>query len=199
MLKKLAPYRYSDAQKTCIREAKYDWSSQKNCIKALKNELNLYFDNNQSEKCCFCGLKYNETGRGEIEHFAPKEHVLYSKFSLHRLNLLKACQLCNSSTMKHTYDSIEIYNPIYKKCKFKIVHPYIDDPDDHFSWKYGILKVSISLKDPNDDKGKETIRLFELASEKRTTARAKQRIFEKIVEIYNLPQNIVTKISNAIK
>ena len=27
----------------------------------------------QNGKCCFCGLNYDETGQGQIEHIAPKK------------------------------------------------------------------------------------------------------------------------------
>lgn len=151
----------------------------------------------QNGKCCYCGLRYDETGRGEIEHIAPKKArpSEYPEFSFSHLNLAMACQLCNSSTMKGQYNSIDIYNTNYSNCSFRIVHPYLDNHAHHFKWSYGILRVVIT---GISDEGKESIRLFKLAEEHRTTSRAKQRSYERRVALYNLPQNTIDLIKRAL-
>ena len=196
MIRQLAnPYNYSQQESDCINAANNNWGSQTNCIKALKTNFNTHFNTEQSEKCCYCGLLYDRTGRGEIEHIAPKEQ--YPQFSYTSNNLAKACQLCNSSSMKHTFDTVETLNPEYDQCDFKIVHPYLDDHNFHYRFGYGLLNVTISVNN-NSDKARESIRLFELASEKRTRARAVQRNQERIENLYNLPDNIKRRIKSVI-
>lgn len=192
------PYVYSVNENQCISLAVNNWKSQRNCIGDIKISLNQHFDNNQQEKCCYCGLQYNRTGRGEIEHIAPKGASLYPQFSFTSKNLVKACQLCNSSSMKHTYDSVETINANYDLCVFKIVHPYLDDHNYHYAWNYGIREVLISINN-NSEKAKESIRLFELDSVKRTRARAQQRNQERIDNIYNTSIAIKNKIKEVLK
>jgi hypothetical protein len=82
----------------------------------------------------------------------------------------------------------------YDQCQFKIVHPYLDDHTLHYNWNYGLRNVLISVAN-NSNKAKESIRIFELASEKRTRARAIERNQERLDNLYNLP----TAIKNRIK
>jgi len=191
------PYPFSDNEKTCIEAAGFNWDSQTNCIKQIKVDLNEYFDTVQDEKCCYCGLKYNETGRGEIDHIAPKGEEEYEKLSYHRRNIAKACQLCNSSTMKHTYDPITERNPVYKKNKFEFVHPYLDDPSEHYAWRHGVKTITISIRD-DSTKAAKSIEVFELDSEARTSARAKQRNHEFLVQAWGLPKATLDRIKQAI-
>lgn len=198
MIKQLhSQYAFSKEELDCIKEAKNNWGSQKNCIGILKDLLNTHFDTLQGDKCCFCGLLYNRTGRGEIEHIAPKGESLYPQFSYHRNNLAKACQLCNSSSMKHTYDSVAVLDPVYENCQFKIVHPYLDDHSQHYKFGLGLLKVTISVVN-NSPQAIESIGLFELASEKRTKARATQRNQERLENIYNISLATKKRIKDAI-
>jgi uncharacterized protein (TIGR02646 family) len=192
----LDPYRFSAAEQTCITLAANNWDSQRNCIADLKEVLNIHFDTHQNECCCYCGLLYDRTGRGEIEHIAPKG--IYPQFSFHRHNLIKSCQLCNSSSMKHTYDSVSVVDVVYENCIFKIVHPYLDDHREHYRWKYGIINVVISVHN-NSPKAQESIRLFELSSEKRTRARARERNQRRLEDLYDLPDRMKKMIYKAIR
>lgn len=151
----------------------------------------------QDGKCCFCGLFYDETGRGEIEHIAPKKARPneYPDFSFHTQNLAMACQLCNSSTMKGQYNSIAAYNANYPQCTFNIVHPYLDNHALHYKWNHGLLRVVITGL---TSEAKESIRLFKLAEEHRTTARAKQQNQERLIALYNLPQNTINRIKSVL-
>jgi uncharacterized protein (TIGR02646 family) len=194
----LNPYIFNAQERQCIVTALNNWDSRRNCITELKTRLNNHFDLYQQEKCCFCGLLYDRTGRGEIEHIAPKGHNLFPQFSYTSNNLAKACQLCNSSSMKHTYDSVETVNTLYESCEFKIVHPYLDDHNYHYSWNYGIREVLISINN-NSEKARESIRLFELDSVKRTRARAQQRNQERIDNIYNTSRAIKNRIKEVLK
>ncbi|MDO1511137.1 hypothetical protein Q2T41_00485 [Maribacter confluentis] len=192
------PYNYSLEESTCVNNSGNNWGSQTNCIKALKVAMNTHFDNHQNEKCCYCGLLYDRTGRGEVEHIAPKEVAKYPQFSYTPNNLAKACQLCNSSSMKHTYDSVSQLHQVYEQCEFKIVHPYLDNHLYHYKFNYGVRQVLIAVNN-DSDKARESIRLFELDSEKRTRARAIERNQERLENLYNLPINIRNRIKRAVK
>lgn len=187
------PYNYSAGESACIAAAGNSWDSKANCIIAIKSAMNIHFDIHQNEKCCYCGLLYDRTGRGEIEHIAPKATTLFPQFSYTAINLAKACQLCNSSSMKHMYNPVLVASPIYDQCTFSIVHPYLDNHNHHYSWQYGILRVAISVRN-NSPQAKESIRIFELDSEKRTRARAIQRNQERIEAIYNIPNAIKQRV-----
>lgn len=163
----------------------------------IRQIIGTQLRNLQNGKCCYCGLLYDETGRGEIEHIAPKKARPneYPEFSFLHLNLAMACQLCNSSTMKGQYNSINIYNGNYTNCTFRIVHPYLDNHTHHYRWSHGLLRVVIT---GISNEARESIRLFKLAEEHRTTARAKQKNQERLVAFYNLPQNTLDRINRAL-
>ncbi|MCH5684297.1 hypothetical protein LWM68_08485 [Niabella sp. W65] len=198
MIRRLTnPYTYSAQEQVCIQAANNNWESGRNCVKTLKELLNKHFDHHQNDKCCYCGLEYGRTGRGEVDHIAPKGNEYYPQFSFTPNNLAKACQLCNSSTMKHTYDSIDTLDPIYENCTFKIVHPYLDDHSLHFKFSYGLLGVLISVEN-NSAKGLESIGLFELDSEKRTRARATERNQARLEAIYRIPAAIKERIRSVL-
>jgi uncharacterized protein (TIGR02646 family) len=174
-----------------------DWESGTKAISDIRDSIGNQLRAFQNGICCYCGLKYDESGQGQIEHIAPKKGRPreYPEFSFHHQNLAMACQLCNSKTMKGEYNSIDVYDPNYSDCTFRIVHPYLDDHSLHYNWSYGVLRVVIT---GISNEGRESIRLFKLAGEHRTSARAKQRTFDRLVAIYNLPQNTINRIKAAI-
>lgn len=194
----LTPYIFSPAEINCIALAGNNWDSNRNCINQLKSDLNTHFDNHQREKCCYCGLLYDRTGRGEIEHIAPKGATLYPQFCYTANNLAKACQLCNSSSMKHTYNSVQTFSPNYNQCLFRIVHPYLDDHSLHYRWNFGIRSVIISVAN-NSAQARESIRIFELDSVKRTRARASQKNQERLDAVFNISNAIRQRIQNVLK
>lgn len=174
-----------------------DWESGTNAITNIRDSIGGQLRGFQNGKCCFCGLNYDETGQGQIEHIAPKKGRPreYPEFSFHELNLAMACQLCNSKTMKGEYNSIATYNANYRQCTFRIVHPYLDNHALHYRWNHGLLRVVIT---GISNEARESIRLFKLAEEHRTTARAKQKNQERLVALYNLPQNTINRIKQVL-
>jgi uncharacterized protein (TIGR02646 family) len=173
------------------------WENGANPIPQIRESIGNQLRSFQNGKCCFCGLNYDETGQGQIEHIAPKKARPneYPEFSFHQQNLAMACQLCNSKTMKGEYNSINVYNANYSQCTFRIVHPYLDDHTLHYKWSNGVLRIVIT---GISDEGIESIRLFKLAEEHRTIARAKQRNHEVLVGLLNLPQNTIKRIQDAL-
>jgi len=194
----LNPYTFSAAEIECIDLAANNWDSRRNCIKELKDRINSHMDTHQGEKCCYCGGLYDRTGRGEIDHIAPRGTGLYPQFSFTANNLAKACQLCNSSTMKHMENTIAVLNADYNQCVFTIVHPYLDDHSLHYSWNYGIRNVLISIAN-NSVKARVSIELFELDSVKRTRARTAQRNQERLESVLNLPEAVKQRIKAVLR
>lgn len=151
----------------------------------------------QQGRCCYCGLKYNTTGRAEIEHIAPKGARIRSfpEFSFTKENLAIACQNCNSSSKKGQRNPIVVYSNIYDQCVFNIVHPYFDDPEIHYGWNYGIFEVVISGRTP---KALESIRVFKLTNIEHTEGRASQRNYDRLRNAYNLSQYVINRIKTAV-
>ncbi|EGQ8531573.1 hypothetical protein GN712_18185 [Vibrio cholerae] len=142
----------------------------------LKAQLRII----QNGKCAYCGLTLGETSRDEIEHFAPKggrKRPKHLEYTFEVINLVLACNLCNSPEKKGTYDTIVQGKKVldYRRCKFRIVHPYLDDHSLHYSWANGINSILIQGISPE---GKESIRLFKLDSTIHSEARAKEKILE---------------------
>lgn len=157
-----------------------DWDLKQSCITEFKALIKAQLKIIQSDKCAYCGLPIGETSRFEIEHIAPKggpARPQYVQYTFTKMNLVLACNLCNCTEKKGTYDTIA-NNPVnkdYTQNQFKIVHPYIDDHALHYSWPAGQNSVLIQ---GITDKGHESIKLFELDSSKHSEARAKVKIFE---------------------
>ena len=173
------------------------WDSS--TVSHIKDEIHNQLLNIQNNNCCYCGLKVNEGGRAEIEHIANKggkKKPAYIEFVFTKENLAIICQFCNSSSKKgqtDIMDSIDLTN--YQNCTFKIVHPYFDDPNLHYSWsngKYEILISSISAK------GRKSIDLFGLDSEAHTLARAKQKMFESKLAKYKKRNEILNRIKSIL-
>lgn len=152
-------------------------SLMKEFKKSLKNQLLIF----QHEKCAFCGLKFCETGKTEIEHIAPKggkKRPKYVRYMFTTCNLVLACNLCNSPIkkgQKNTIDNFDKNNENYRLNNFNIYHPYFDNPDDHFEYSARGDQIIIVAKSP---KGKNTIDVFDLDGEPHCTARAKSLIYE---------------------
>lgn len=161
----------------------------------IKNHIHNQLLLIQNNKCAFCGLAVNEGGRAELDHIAKKgglKRPAYIEFTFTPHNLVICCQYCNSSSKKGQIDvlnNIDLTN--YNNCTFKLVHPYFDNPDNHFSWSTGEFEILISSTSPQ---GMFSIDLFDLASEAHTTARAKQIMFEKKLAKYNNRQQIKQRV-----
>ena len=145
-------------------------------INNFKSSLKVQLLSIQDNKCAYCGLPFGETGKTEIEHFAPKGGVVRPKhpeFAFTIENLVLACNLCNSPVKKGIFDTIEIKDPIYRNCTFKIVHPHLDDHSLHYEWPAGADSVLIR---GISDQGRESIRLFKLDSIHHTEARTRLKL-----------------------
>jgi len=147
-----------------------------NEIKAIKSKIREQLNNIQSV-CSYCGLKLGGTSNGEIEHIAPKASFRHPEFTFIPKNLTLACHLCNGFSKKGTKDTVSKKNNVYAKCEFDIVHPYFDNPNDHFEWTDNQIELLIQVKN-NSTKGTNSIKLFKLDSPLMNELRAQQIRFE---------------------
>lgn len=173
-----------------------EWDLNRKYIKEFKFILKSQLKIIQDDNCAFCGLKLGETSRYEIEHIAPKggkekpQHVEYC-FTV--INLVLACNLCNSSGKKGTFDTISNgpKSLDYTKLNFEIVHPYLDDHSTHYSWVNQDRKVIIQSL---TDKGKLSVKLFDLDSAAQSEARAKQLFYQNAPHV--IDQGLFDRILN---
>jgi uncharacterized protein (TIGR02646 family) len=154
-----------------------EWDIKRNVnITQFKKSLKSQLLVTQDEKCAYCGLPLGETGKTEIEHFAPKGGAIRPKhpeFAFTVNNLVLSCNLCNSPVKKGNYDTVEVKNANYDHCTFKIVHPYFDDHSLHYGWTNDSEKIliqGISVK------GLESVRVFKLDSLRHSEARTRIKV-----------------------
>lgn len=139
----------------------------------LKQKIRTDILANQGEYCCFCGLELGETSSGQIEHIAPKGQ--YPHYMFIPANLALACHDCNGFSKKGTIDTVLVDTKVYETCQFLIVHPYFDEPSDHFNYLNQGKKIMVQ---PLTDKGKNSIEIFGLDSLKHAKARGKEYFFQ---------------------
>lgn len=154
-----------------------EWDIKNNvAITQFKESLKAQLLVIQNEKCAYCGLPFGETGKTEIEHFAPKggaKRPKHPEFSFTVNNLVLSCNLCNSPVKKGNYDSIRVKNADYNLCTFKLVHPYLDDHSLHYAWTNDNEKVLIQ---GTSIEGLESVRVFKLDSSRHSEARVKIKL-----------------------
>ena len=172
-----------------------EWKRGTVMMNGIRGSITSQLDSIQNQKCCYCGLQLWETGRGEIEHIAPKasRQKAYPEFTFTKQNLALSCEYCNGSSKKGETDIIFRYNAKYSDCEFKLVHPYFDNPNQHYQWINYETKIMISHK---TWKGKYSIILFGLKD--LASARAKQRIFEKKVNKKIIVNNLLNRFFSII-
>lgn len=135
---------------------KEGWNKNDHKTKAIKHKISAYTLQNQQCRCAYCE-RLLERGGVQIEHIAPKDSN--GNFCYEPYNLVSACGICNSITNKGANDTIlPPKSNNYISNEFKIVHPYIDDPDEHI--KYKDPGRTVFDKATCSQKGLDTIDLF---------------------------------------
>ncbi len=165
-------------------------------IKSIKSKIRRQLENGQTT-CAYCGLKLNGTSKGEIEHIAPKASFRYPQFTFTLLNMVLACHFCNGFDKKGTNDTISKTHKLYRKCEFSIVHPYFDNPDDHFEWDDKNTTILISVKN-NSERALNTLKIFKLDTTVMNELRAQQVRFDELKRQYQLTSNDEDLIRGAI-
>ncbi len=156
------PIRYTQEEKMHVQnvlrpQKKKGWEDQKDATKTLKVRIRIHTIIAQGGRCAYCESMLLK-GAHAIEHIAPKG--LYGEFCYEPYNLVTACTSCNSISNKGETDTLK--RPVnwqdYTANRFKIVHPYFDNPDDHIKYldadKITFDRVNCS------DEGRATIDMF---------------------------------------
>lgn len=133
------------------------WKDQKDLTKAIKNRISTHTIIAQGGRCAYCEMPLLR-GAHAIEHIAPKG--IYGEFCYEPYNLVTACSSCNSTSNKGEEDTVvsPANREDYSANRFKVVHPYFDNPDDHL--KYIDADHTTFDMANCSQKGKETIRMF---------------------------------------
>ena len=172
-----------------------EWDRGTNMMKSIRDSVTDQLDLIQGEKCCYCGLQLWETGRGEIDHIAPKasRQRAFPEFTFVKQNLALACEYCNGSSKKGERDTVFRYDVDYLNCEFKIVHPYFDNPNHHYEWINERTKIVIR---PRTLKGRYSFILFKLKEQ--AGARAKQRTWDKKMQRIQTAKNVYDRFKRII-
>lgn len=162
MLNLFDPIHYTAEEKTHLKGVliplkSNGWGDQKGLTIKLKSRISEHTIIAQGGRCAYCESPLTR-GALAIEHIAPKG--LYGEFCFEPFNLVTACTSCNSPSNKGEEDTIvRPANRLdYAANKFKIVHPYFDDPDKHFKY----FDSEKTLFDTNNcsPQGQATIKMF---------------------------------------
>ena len=199
MLNAANPVKYSKGQRQYIKKLgtpRYeDWSVNNKINNNIKKTIRYQLLIQQNNRCAYCGLKLFETSRPEIEHIAPRR--IHPEFEYINKNLVIACQYCNSSSRKGSYDTIAVKTDYYNACQFNIVNPYYDDTDKYFDEETFIIKIKSGLPENMRKKAEKTFEIFKIDDPLKVEARAKQVIFDRCRQNYSLSE-LAEKLLNEI-
>lgn len=145
-------------------------------IKAIKTKIRQQLEAAQSV-CSYCGLKLGGTSKGEIDHIAPKNQNKHPEFTFTLQNLTLACHNCNFSGKKGQKETLSRKINIYIGCEFLLVHPYLDDPNQHYEWTDNEIELLIQVRN-NSPKALFSIKMFGLDEPRMNELRAQQVRFE---------------------
>lgn len=151
-------------------------------ITAIKSKIRLQLEATQ-QHCSFCGLRLKGTSKGEIEHIAAKAHWRHPEFTFTLHNLTLSCHWCNFPEKKGTKETIQTKRKAYAHCKFLLVHPYFDDPNDHYEWTDNHTEILIQIKN-NSPKGQFSITMFKLDTPEMNELRAAQVRHDELMAKY---------------
>jgi len=152
------------------------WKRTTGQIGAFKSTLTDQLKVNQDRRCAYCGT-YLFEDFPHRDHIAPKNP--HFNWTFWPTNLVLACYSCNTDRKKRT-DTVSQVHPTYRRSKFRIIHPYFDDPNAHLNFIGHRGKILINPKN-GSAKGKETIELFDLMSPERAKQRAKDALLDRDV------------------
>lgn len=140
------------------------WDRNKTKLKdAIRERLKLM----QNKCCVYCGCRVQ--GGGDVEHIAHK--AAHPQFLFTPENLAYSCKNCNQ-VYKGQRNVVSLVNTDYKRCRFTIVHPYLDDVDHYFDTSKPIIAIRPGLSQPERTKAVTTKRMFHWEDPEVTEQRA---------------------------
>ncbi len=176
-----------------------EWTRQTKVVKEFKSTTMKHGMAIQDGKCVWCTLAMGEKGHrtAHRDHIAPKK--LYPEWTFVPLNIAISCEYCNGFSVKVDLDTVATNAAIYKDVQFHLVHPYLDDPAEHFKFAYGPAgKAGVSISS-DTAKGKWTIKNLKLDSDALTIERAKDALFAE--QFNTLPpyyQDLIGKVMQVL-
>lgn len=173
------------------------WDSNDAAIVSIKAKIRGQLIANQN-CCAYCGLPFKGEKDKQIEHIAPKAKFRQPEFTFTLQNLVLSCVYCNNLIVKGSKPTIELPAPrFYKQCSFLIVHPYYDNPDNHYDWTDNGDKILIQVRN-NSEKARASIKMFELDSEGMSELRAGISIIEKIKAAKPISEDDESLVNNTL-
>lgn len=106
----------------------------------IKNKIKEQLSISQEEYCYYCGRSFDFYGPQDtqlssihIDHFLPRndEGGNYGKYVFEMKNLVLACFTCNKFDVKGNKDFSLNPNSPYPDMAFSIVHPHLENINDH--------------------------------------------------------------------
>lgn len=141
----------------------------------------------QADRCSWCTLLVGRRGRrsAERDHIAPKGK--HPQWTFLPSNLVVSCEYCNGFSVKSATDTVKTVNAKYELCNFHVVHPYLDEPDEHIRFGLaddgsGVVVSGIS------EKGRWTVLKLKLDDPGLTVLRAQERA--SIKSLASLPEDM---------
>lgn len=130
----------------------------------LKKSIKKHLEKAQGGFCYYCGCELSRFGKSgvHIDHILPKsaEHGRYQSFTFEPKNLVLSCFRCNGFDFKYEKDYAVSYNSNYDLICFKIVHPHLENINEHIAVDFsGVVEST-----PLSSKGRFMIDEFDLNS-----------------------------------
>lgn len=145
------------------------WYDGETNTRKIKHEISKRLLAKARFRCAYCEKSLVRSEKA-IDHFIP--NASYPAYSFHPLNLIPSCGYCNE-TLKNQYDTIFASHNKYHLITFRIVHPIVHNVVNHLSYQ---APDDIYLDPDNCSvEGKESVRLFKLASYEMSIERAHQK------------------------
>lgn len=154
------------------------WSLKDPPLAEIKTEIKRQLRLVQNS-CAYCGIRFKGEADAQIEHISPKAPFRTPNFTFTLRNLVLGCVYCNQLVIKGTTRTVNEPHARYNRCTFLIVHPYFDNPDDHYHWTEEVDKILIQANN-NSAKGIFSIGLFTLDSSAMSEMRAAQVTMDRI-------------------
>ncbi len=185
---------YMDEEKVFIETLKpfegKKWSQKHESLENLKARIRTFLEISHKNECAYCG--HVIYGKGFIEHIAPKGENNHPEFMFTESNLALSCPYCNGFDGKGRINTVSVKKQNYDECEFIIVHPYFDNPNDHFKWIDNNDKILIQSKTV---KGEKSIEIFNLADPKQAELRVRDINLRNLI----LNQTDEVLVQNAIE
>lgn len=210
-MSKIKPIIYTSPFSKFAKEST-DWNEEdkekKEHVDRLKKYLKSQLIRKFNSTCFFCKHNVSQANSySEIEHILTKSNPKYVNFTFNPNNLVLSCKVCNNLKSvdnvlcdeKSAVDKVYLYDEYpLDSLDFKIVHPYLDDYDDHIKIE-GIFYLVVN----DSEKGRNTIKFYHLSRLSLAESKIKKDNEFKNEKIRNImnenyPQSEVSVDSNVV-